>query len=119
MDIRKRLLVLAAGAVLVAAPAHGFQDIVDSTWADTNRVPKGTCRNFVVQAGPPPVLRGKTSGRDCLTQAVRAYHEGDHEEAFGWILAGQCHDREAREELVRHAPDVLHYVIEKYGGERR
>lgn len=46
---------------------------------------------------------------------MRAYRERDHEEAFGWILAGQCHDREARELLVRNAADVLQYVMEKYG----
>ncbi len=111
------LAVLVVGLFLAAGPAHGFEETVDWIWNDTNPVPRGTCRNFIVQAGPPKVLRGKTSGRDCLKHAVRAYREGDHEEAFGWILAGQCHDREARERLVRNAANALDYVIKKYGAE--
>lgn len=71
--------------------------------------------NFVVQAGPPPVLRGKNSGRGCLKQAIKAYREGDHEEAFGWILAGKCKDREARFVLVQQAPTVMDYVMNTYG----
>lgn len=102
-------------ACLGGGAAHAFQDTIDSTWADIKSVPRGNCRNFVVQAGPPQVLRGKTSGRDCLKHAIRAYREGDHEEAFGWILAGQCHDRQARVALVQKAPDVLNYVLERYG----
>lgn len=117
MRTQPSLAVLAATLFLAAGPAHGFQETVDQIWNDTNPVPRGTCRNFIVQAGPPKVLRGKTSGRACLEHAVRAYREGDHEEAFGWILAGQCHDREARELLVRNAPNVLDYVIKKYGSD--
>ncbi len=95
--------------------AFGFQELVDQIWSDTNSKPRGNCRNFLVQAGPPKVLRGKTSGRDCLKHAVRAYREGDHEEAFGWILAGQCSDREARVALVGQAPKVMDYVMHTYG----
>ncbi len=119
MRIHHLLAVLAVSLFLTAGPAHGFQETVDEIWNDTNPVPRGTCRDFIVQAGPPKVLRGKTSGRACLQHAVRAYWEGDHEEAFGWILAGQCHDREAREVLVRNAANVLDYVIKKYGAEAR
>ena len=97
--------------------AQAFQDKIDQIWNDTNPVPRGNCRNFVVQAGSPQVLRGKTSGRECLKHAIRAYREGDHEEAFGWILAGQCHDREARVALVRQAANVLGYVLKQYGAQ--
>ncbi len=95
-----------------------FQDTVDAIWNDTKRSSRGNCRNFVVQAGPPQVLKGKTSGRDCLGHAVRAYREGDHEKAFGWILAGQCHDGEARQALVRRAPQVMDYGMITYGPAR-
>ena len=113
-----QLLCLAVTlTVLSAGSAHAFQDKVDWIWSDTKSVPRGTCRNFVVQAGPPQVLRGKRSGRDCLKHAIRAYREGDHEEAFGWVLAGQCHDRQARVALVQNAARVLDYVLDKYGPE--
>ena len=118
MQSISRILVLTITLpFLSVGSAQAFQDKLDWLWSDTKSVPRGNCRNFVVQAGPPKVLRGKTSGRDCLKHAIRAYREGDHEEAFGWILAGQCHDRQARVALVQQAPDVLSYVVEKYGPE--
>ncbi len=97
------------------ALAPSLQTLVEEIWADTSSKPKGSCRRFLVKAGPPKVLRGNTSGRDCLRHAVTAYREGDHEEAFGWILAGQCLDREARTSLVLKAPLVMEYVVNKYG----
>ncbi|MEE9181983.1 MAG: hypothetical protein V3U33_05390 [candidate division NC10 bacterium] len=113
--VQTLIFMMSAFLLLSVGSAQAFQDKVDWIWNDTNAVPRGNCRKFVVQAGPPQVLRGKTSGRDCLKHAIRAYHEGDHEEAVGWILAGQCHDRETRMALVRQAPNVLGYVLEKYG----
>lgn len=95
--------------------ALAFQDLIDQIWHDTKV--RGHCRKFVVQAGPPPVLRGKISGQGCLKQAVKAYREGDHEEAFGWILARKCRDREARFTLVQQAPNVMDYVMDKYGSQ--
>lgn len=67
------------------------------TYGESGRVGGYTrnCKDFVVKAGPPQILRGRTSGRDCLTTAIREYREGDHEEAFGWILAGACPNRGA------------------------
>ena len=84
-------------------------------WNDTKPTSKGRCKTFVVKAGPPKIVRGTVSGRTCLTNAVRAYRIGDHEKAFGWILAGQCHDRTARDTLIKNAPHVLKYLLEQYG----
>ncbi len=75
------------------------------------------CKNFVVKAGLPKILRGKVSGRSCLEKAIESYRHGDHEEAFEWILAGECHDREARVKLVQNAPKVLGYLLKQYGDE--
>ncbi len=97
------------------ALAPSLQKMIDEVWLDTNSKPKGSCQRFVVKAGPPRVLRGKTSGRDCLGHAITAYRAGDHEKAFGWILAGQCLNREARTSLVLKAPRVMQYVVNKYG----
>ena len=84
-------------------------------WNDTKATSKGRCKTFVVKAGPPKILRGTVSGRTCLTNAIHAYRKGDHEKAFGWILAGQCHDRDARETLIKNAPHVLKYLLDQYG----
>jgi len=100
-----------------AGPAWGFQGLVDEIWAHTKSKPRVRCQKFVVQAGPPQVLRGKTSGQDCLKHAVTANREGDHEEALGWILAGQCQSRDARLTLVQKAPKVMQYVMDTYGPE--
>ncbi len=70
---------------------------------------------FIVKAYPIKILRGNVSGQTCLIKSIESYHKGDQEEALGWILAGQCHNRLARETLVKHAPKVLEYVLLKYG----
>lgn len=72
---------------------------------------------YTVKAYPIKIFRGNVSGRTCLTHSIESYRKGDHEEALGWILAGQCHDQIARETLVKHAPKVLEYVLQEYGNE--
>ena len=108
-------LLLTLMVLLVPVHSFGYQDEVDWMWNDTKATSKGRCKTFVVKAGPPKILRGTVSGRTCLTHAVHAYRTGDHEKAFGWILAGQCHDRKARETLIKNAPHVLKYLLEQYG----
>ena len=117
------LLTLTVLLAPVQSFKFGFQNEVDWMWNDTKRKPtsKGRCKTFVVKAGPPKIVRGTvetkatSKGRTCLTHAIQAYRKGDHEKAFGWILAGQCHDRAARETLVKNAPHVLKYLLEQYG----
>ena len=57
------------------------------------------------------------AGHTCLGNTIEWYRKGDQEEALGWILAGQWHDRLARETLVKHAQKVLEYVLQQYGNE--
>ena len=92
-----------------------YQDDVDWMWNNTKPSARGGCKNFVVKAGPPKILRGRASGRNCLLKAINAYRKGDHEKAFGWILAGQCHDTQAQLALVQSAPLVLKYLMTRYG----
>ena len=108
-------LLLTLTVLLVPVHSFGYQDEVDWMWNDTKATSKGRCKTFVVKAGPPKIVRGTVSGRTCLTHAIHAYRKGDHEKAFGWILAGQCHDRTARDTLVKNAPHVLKYLLEQYG----
>jgi len=72
---------------------------------------------YIVKAYPIRILRENVSGRTCLLNSIESYRKGDHEEALGWILAGQCHNRLARETLVKHASKVLEYVLQEYGNE--
>ncbi len=99
----------------VCAPAFAFQSELDAVWNDTKATPRSNCKDFVVKAGPPQVLRGRTSGQDSLKHAIREYREGDHEEAFGWILAGACPNKDAQGTLLRNAPLVLDYLLKEYG----
>lgn len=92
-----------------------YQDEVDWMWNNTKPSTRGGCKNFVVKAGPPKILRGRVSGRDCLINAINSFRKGDHEKAFGWILAGQCHNAQARLLLVQNAPLVLEYLLKQYG----
>ena len=110
-------LILLLYACFGAPMVFAYEKEVDWMWNDTKAKTRGgsQCKNFVVKAGPPKILRGKVSGRTCLETAIKSYRHGDHEEAFGWILAGQCHDRTARETLVRNAPKALEYLIDTYG----
>ena len=108
-------LLLTLAVLLVPVHSFGYQDEVDWMWNDTKATSKGRCKTFVVKAGPPKIVRGTVSGRTCLTNAIHAYRKGDHEKAFGWILAGQCHDRTARDTLIKNAPLVLKYLLEQYG----
>ena len=115
----KRNIVLLVAIIIGIAPwqfAFAYQEEVDWMWNDVKAKSRGgaQCKNFVVKAGPPKILRGKISGRACLENAIESYRHGDHEEAFGWILAGECHDREARVKLVKNAPKVLEYLLERY-----
>lgn len=108
-------LLLTLAVLLVPVHSFGYQNEVDWMWNDTKPTSKGRCKTFVVKAGPPKIVRGTVSGRTCLTNAIQAYRKGDHEKAFGWILAGQCHDRTARDTLIKDAPRVLKYLLEQYG----
>ena len=108
-------LLLTLMVLLVPVSSFGYQNEVDWTWNDTKPTSKGRCKTFVVKAGPPKIVRGTVSGRTCLTNAIQAYRKGDHEKAFGWILAGQCHNRQARDTLIKNAPHVLKYLLEQYG----
>ena len=108
-------ILLTLTVLLVPVQGFGYENEVDWMWNDTKPTSKGRCKTFVVKAGPPKILRGTVSGRTCLTHAIQAYRKGDHEKAFGWILAGQCHDRQARDTLIKNAPRVLEYLLEQYG----
>ncbi len=110
-------LLLTLTVLLVPVHSFGYQDEVDWMWNDMKATSKGRCKTFVVKAGPPKIVRGTVSGRTCLTNAIQAYRKGDHEKAFGWILAGQCHDRQARETLIKNAPHVLKYLLEQHGSD--
>ena len=96
-----------------------YQEEVNWIWNDVKSTARGgpACMNYIVKAYPIKILRGNVSGRTCLKHSIESYRKGDHEEALGWILAGQCHDRLARESLVKHAPKVLEYVLQEYGNE--
>ena len=94
-----------------------FQEEIDWLWNDIKPTARQgpACLKFIVKAYPIRILRGKVSGRTCVEHAVNSYRKGDHEEAFGWILGGYCHDRSTRVELVKHAPKVMEYVVQQYG----
>ncbi len=96
---------------------YGFQEKIDWLWNDTRPTARQgpTCLKYIVKAYPIRILRGRVSGRACIEKAVVSYQKGDHEEAFGWILGGYCHDRLVRVDLVKHAPKVMEYVVEQYG----
>lgn len=111
-------LVLASLATCVlAATAAGasFKEELDRVWQDVNPVPRDQCRMFIVKAWPDKIYRGRTSPHDCLARAIGAYRAGDHEEAFGWIQASVCPDRELQQSMVRNAPAVLHHLLGRYG----
>ena len=108
-------LVVMVATVISPFSILAYQDEVEWMWNNIKPSTRGGCKNFVVKAGPPKILRGRVSGRDCLVKAIQAYRKGDHEKAFGWILAGQCHDRQARLVLVQNAPLVLEYLLKQYG----
>jgi hypothetical protein len=97
--------------------ALAYQEEVDWIWNDVKSTARQgpACMKFIVKAYPIKILRGKVSGHACLENAIESYRKGDHEEAFAWILAGQCHDRQSRETLVKNAPRVLEYVLQEYG----
>jgi len=96
-----------------------FQEEVDWIWNDVKSTARQgpACMKYIVKAYPIKIFRGHVSGRACLKHSIESYRKGDHEEALGWILAGQCHDRLARETLVKHASKILEYVSKKYGNE--
>lgn len=107
---------VVAWHVFVAAPAGAsFADEMDRMWRDVNPVPRGQCLTFIVKSWPDKLYRGRTSPHDCLAHAVRAYRAGDHEEAFGWIQASVCPDRELQQHMVRNAPAVLEHLLTRYG----
>ncbi len=108
---------LAFLILLQAEPLHAFAGQLDALWQDTNPVPRGECLHFLVKAWPHKLYRGRTSPHECLVKAIRDYRNGDHEEAMGWLQAAFCPDREAQQDLIRHAPAVLGYLLDKYGPE--
>jgi hypothetical protein len=113
------LVLLISITGLGIETGFSYQEEVDWIWNDVKPTARQgpACMKFIVKAYPIKILRGKVSGHACLENAIESYRKGDHEEAFGWILAGQCHDRQSRETLVRNAPRVLEYVLQQYGNE--
>lgn len=110
------LLVGALAGQPAPVPAEAsFTEELDRMWQDTNPVPRDHCLTFIVKAWPDKVYRGRTSPHDCLARAIESYRAGDHEEAFGWIQASVCPDRELQQHMVRHAPAVLEHLLRHYG----
>ena len=95
----------------------GYQEEVDWIWNDRKPTARQgpVCMKYIVKAYPIKILRGNVSGHTCIENSVESYRKGDQEEALGWVLAGQCHDRLARETIVENAPRVLEYVLREYG----
>lgn len=105
-------------SIIVASVESGFafQEEIDWIWNDTKPTARGgpACMKYIVKAYPIKIFRKNVSGRTCLKNSIESYGKGDQEEALGWILAGQCHDRLARETIVKNAPKVLEYVLQNY-----
>ena len=112
-------LLMISITTLGVQSGFAFQEEIDWIWNDVKSTARQgpACMKYIVKAYPIKIFRGNVSGRTCLTHSIESYRKGDHEEALGWILAGQCHDRLARETLVKHAPKVLEYVLQEYGKE--
>ncbi len=113
------LLLMMVITSLGAEDVSGYQEEIDWIWNDTKPTARQgpVCMKYIVKAYPIRILRGNVSGHTCMKNAIESYRKGDQEEALGWILAGQCHDRLARDTLVRHAPKVLEYVLQQYGNQ--
>ena len=111
------LILIISFPGLGVMTVFAFQEEVDWIWNDTKPTARQgpTCMKFIVKAYPIKILRGNVSGRTCIEKSIESYQKGDQEEALGWILAGQCHDRLARETIVKHAPKVLEYLLLQYG----
>lgn len=112
-------LLMISITTLGVQSGFAFQEEIDWIWNDVKSTARQgpACMKYIVKAYPIKIFRGNVSGRTCLTHSIESYRKGDHEEALGWILAGQCHDRLARETLVKHAPKALEYVLQEYGKE--
>jgi len=113
------VVLMIAITTLDVQSVFAFQEEVDWIWNDVKSTARQgpACMEYIVKAYPIKIFRGNVSGRACLKHSIESYRKGDHEEALGWILAGQCHDRLARETLVKHASKILEYVSKKYGNE--
>ena len=113
------LVLLIAITSLGVNYVFAYQEEVDWIWNDAKATAREgpACMKFIVKAYPVKIVRGNVSGHACIEKSIESYRKGDQEEALGWILAGQCHDRLARETLVKHAPRVLEYVLQRYGNE--
>jgi hypothetical protein len=113
------LILITSITSLGTGNLFAYQEEIDWMWNDTKPTARGgpTCMKYIVKAYPIKIYRRNVSGQTCIVNAIESYQRGDQEEALGWILAGQCHDRLARETIVKHAPKVLEYVLQEYGNE--
>lgn len=108
-------------SLFLTGPAGGADDPTDlfrhieAMWQETNPVPHEHCLSFIVKAWAEKLLRGRISPHDCVASAIREYRMGDHEQALGWLQAGLCPNREAQQQLVRHAPAVFQFLLTTYG----
>lgn len=113
------LVLIISITGLTVENVYTFQEEIDWIWNDSKPSARGgpACMNYIVKAYPIKIFRRNVSGQTCIENAIESYRKGDQEEALGWIMAGQCHDRLARETIVKHAPKVLEYVLQQYGNE--
>ncbi len=113
------LVLMISMTGLFTENLFAFQEEIDWIWNDTKPTARGgpACMKYIVKAYPIKIFRSNVSGQTCLINSIESYRKGDQEEALGWILAGQCHDRLARETIVKNAPKVLEYVLQEYADE--
>jgi len=113
------VVLMIAITTLDVQSIFAFQEEVDWIWNDVKSTARQgpACTKFIVKANPIKIFPGNVWGPICLKNSIESYRKGDHEEALGWILAGQCHNRLARETIVKQAPRVLEYVLQQYGNE--
>ena len=53
------LLVVMIIALANPLTVLSYQDEVDWIWNNTKASARGRCKNFVVKAGPPKIIRGR------------------------------------------------------------
>lgn len=93
-----------------------YQASIDWLWNNNDSPQQLRCTGYMVAGGTVPVPRGFTTGNGCVRHCIEASRGGNPSLAINWLMAGQCHNDDARNELAQNAEAAVKYAVDVHGG---
>lgn len=109
------LVILIGGSQISVTDFKNFnQDAkvsIDWMWSNTGTPQKMKCLFEIVEG---TTVRGYTTAHQCVVNAIIYESLGEHDKALAWLAAGQCHNSNAKANMLNNSAFCLKYIMDTY-----